>query len=64
MNIKIKLTGEPIMNLRHQLLLTYLFILPFTSASAVDLAAKSPRESVPLTTWEFVEDVETNATAL
>jgi len=52
------------MNLCRQFLLSCLFILPLTSASALDSAAKSPRESIPLTTWEFVEDAETNATAL
>ena len=64
MNIKINLTGGTIMNLCRQLLLPCLFILPLTSASAADLPAKSPRESIPLTTWEFVEDAETNATAV
>jgi beta-galactosidase len=64
MNININLTGGTIMNLSRQLLLPCLFILPLTSASAADLAAKSPRESILLATWEFVEDVETNATAL
>ena len=45
-------------------LLACFFLLPLTPAGATDLAAKSPRESIPLTTWEFVEDVETNAPAL
>jgi beta-galactosidase len=52
------------MNLCRQFLLSCLLILPLTSASASDSAVKSPRESIPLTTWEFVEDAETNATAL
>jgi beta-galactosidase len=60
----LKLTGGTIMNLCRHLLVPCLFILPLTSASGADLAAKSPRESVPLTTWEFVEDAETNATAI
>jgi beta-galactosidase len=41
-----------------------LFILSLLSASASDLAVTSPRESIPLTTWEFAEDGETNATAV
>jgi len=44
--------------------LACLFILSLTSAIASDLSAKSPRESIPLTTWEFVEDGETNATGV
>ncbi|HEY4759819.1 MAG TPA: glycoside hydrolase family 2 TIM barrel-domain containing protein, partial [Thermoguttaceae bacterium] len=52
------------MNLCRRLLLPYLFILPLTSVCASDLAAKSPRESIPLTTWEFVEDTETSAMAV
>jgi beta-galactosidase len=46
------------------LLLACLFILTLTSAFAADLTAKSPRESIPLTTWEFVEDGETNEAAI
>ncbi|RPI02905.1 MAG: hypothetical protein EHM64_13190, partial [Ignavibacteriae bacterium] len=52
------------MNLFRQLLLPFLFLFLLTSAAAADRTAKSPRETVPLTTWEFVEDVETNVTAL
>src|SRR3989304_4505946 len=63
-NIKTKLIGGTIMNLCRRLLLPYLFILPLTSVCASDLAAKSPRESIPLTTWEFVEDSETRAMAV
>jgi beta-galactosidase len=37
--------------------------LPFTSACAADLSAKSPRETIPLSTWQFAEDAETAATA-
>jgi beta-galactosidase len=52
------------MNLyRHILIpLAYLFILPLGSVCAADLSAKSPRESIPLTTWEFAEDTVTGAT--
>jgi len=39
-------------------------MLPLISTSASGSMEKSPRESVPLTTWEFVEDAETNATAV
>ncbi len=42
--------------------LACLFILPFTSGCGADLAAKSPRESIPLSTWQFAEDTETDAT--
>jgi beta-galactosidase len=44
--------------------LDLLCLLISLSASAIasDLAANSPRESIPLTTWQFVEDGETNET--
>jgi beta-galactosidase len=40
-----------------------LFILFLASSGASFPAAAPPRESIPLTTWEFVEDGETNTTA-
>ena len=52
------------MNLCRQLLLPFLFLLPLASASASDVFAQSPRETIPLVTWEFVEDVDTNAATL
>ena len=52
------------MNHDRLLLIPYLFLFPLISASAVDVAGKSPRESIPLVAWQFVEDVDTNATTL
>ena len=42
--------------------LAWLVILFLTSASSSFPAAMPPRESIALTTWEFVEDHETNTT--
>ena len=42
--------------------LACLFVLCLTSAGASIPASTPPRESIPLTTWEFVEDGETNTT--
>jgi beta-galactosidase len=40
------------------------FSLPFASVLAADSETKSPRESIPLTIWQFAEDAETAATAI
>jgi len=39
-------------------------VLPVASVRAADMAVKSPRESIPLTTWEFAEDTDTGAIAV
>jgi beta-galactosidase len=52
------------MNHNRLLLLSYFLLVPLASASSVDVTEKSPRESIPLVTWQFVEDVDTNATTL
>jgi hypothetical protein len=52
------------MNVCRDLLLPCLAALPLISVCAADLAAKSPRESIPLTIWEFVQDADTNAVSV
>jgi beta-galactosidase len=49
---------------RFLVLLPCLFILSLTSAHASDLSQKTPRETIPLTTWKFAEDTETNVTSI
>lgn len=49
------------MNICRHLLLACVSLLPLTSAGATDVAPKSPRESIPLAAWDFVEDTGTNA---
>ena len=62
--MNINFTDETIMNFCRYLFLPCLFMLPLISASASDSTVKSPRETLPLTNWEFVEDAETNATTI
>ena len=63
-NIEVNFAGGTIMKHRRHILLMCLLTLALSSARAFDLTAKPPRDSTLLTTWEFVEDTETNATTM
>ncbi len=58
-NMKSKRSANFLVKMRRR---ACLFILFLTSAGASLPAATPPRESIPLTTWEFVEDGQTNTT--
>ncbi|HZL42211.1 MAG TPA: glycoside hydrolase family 2 TIM barrel-domain containing protein, partial [Verrucomicrobiae bacterium] len=52
------------MNISPHLFTICLLVLPFTSTCIAAAGAISPRETIPLTSWDFVEDPVTNTTAI
>jgi beta-galactosidase len=66
MNVDIEISNweESLMSFRRHVLASFscLLLLSGVSGCAGGMAAKSPREMIPLTTWQFAEDAE-NASA-